>query len=133
MRRNFRRVVLPRFVAHYGAEGAVLEGSRPTDNDTLRRLTELLARAAKPKYIILFGSRARGDASEESDFDVMVVESEIVDRGGEMVRLGRLLRPLDVSVDLLVVSTERFEYWRDTPGNVYFEAASEGRILYEAA
>ncbi|MEI6667523.1 MAG: nucleotidyltransferase domain-containing protein [Acidobacteriota bacterium] len=111
----------------------MLEGSRPTDNDTLRRLTELLARAAKPKYIILFGSRARGDASEESDFDVMVVESEIVDRGGEMVRLGRLLRPLDVSVDLLVVSTERFEYWRDTPGNVYFEAASEGRILYEAA
>jgi len=50
-----------------------------------------------------------------------------------VVRLGRLLRPLDISVDLLVVSTDKFEYWRDTPGNVYFEAASEGRILYEAA
>jgi len=111
----------------------VLEGSRATDNETLRRLTELLARAAQPKYIILFGSRARGEASEDSDFDVMVVESKVANRGEEMVRLSRLLRSLDVSVDLLVVSTDKFEYWRDTPGNVYFEAASEGRMLYEAA
>jgi hypothetical protein len=50
-----------------------------------------------------------------------------------MVRLARLLRSLDIAVDLLVVSAEKFEYWRDTPGNVYFEAASEGRMLYEAA
>ena len=111
----------------------MLEGSRATDNEMLGRLTELLARAAKPKYIILFGSRSRGEASEDSDFGVMVVQSEIANRGAEMVRLGRLLRPLDISVDLLVVSTDKFEYWRDTPGNVYFEAASEGRILYEAA
>lgn len=111
----------------------MLEGSRATDDETLGRLTELLARAAKPKYIILFGSRSRGGASEDSDFDVMVVESDVSNRGAEMVRLGRLLRPLDISVDLLVVSTDKFEYWRDTPGNVYFEAASEGRILYEAA
>ena len=104
-----------------------------TENETLLRVTQLLARAAKPKYIILFGSQARGEASEDSDFDVMVVEAEIANRGQEMVRLGRLLRSFDIAVDLLVVSAEKFEYWRDTPGNVYFEAATDGRILYEAA
>jgi predicted nucleotidyltransferase len=123
----------PRFVANYEAESAVLEKVRVTENETLRRMTELLARAARPKYIILFGPRARGEGSEDSDFDIMVVEPEIADRGEEMVRLGRLLRSLDIAVDLLVVSAEKFEYWRDTPGNVYFEAASEGKILYEAA
>jgi hypothetical protein len=51
----------------------------------------------------------------------------------EMVRLNRLLRGLEVAVDLLVVSEEKFNHWRDTPGNVYFEASSEGRVLYEAA
>ena len=122
-----------RFVANYEAEGAVLEKARVIEDETLRRLTELLAWAAKPKYIILFGSQARGEGSEDSDFDVMVVEPEIANRGEEMVRLGRLLRSLDIAVDLLVVSAEKFEYWRDTPGNVYFEAASEGKILYEAA
>jgi len=50
-----------------------------------------------------------------------------------MVRLNRLLRAFDIPVDLLVVSAEKFNYWRDTPGNVYFEAATEGEILYEAA
>lgn len=104
-----------------------------TENEMLRQLTELLARVATPRYIILFGSQARGEASEESDFDVMVVEPEVADRGAEMVRLGRLLRSLPIAVDLLVVSAEKFEYWRDTPGNVYFEAATEGRLLYEGA
>jgi predicted nucleotidyltransferase len=122
-----------RLVANYEPEGAVLEEAPIAEDGALRRVTELLARAARPKYIILFGSQARGDASEDSDFDVMVVEPEIANRGEEMVRLGRLLRSLNVAVDLLVVSAEKFEYWRDTPGNVYFEAASEGRILYEAA
>ncbi len=63
----------------------------------------------------------------------MVVEEGPVDRFTEMVRLNRLLRPLDVGVDLLVVSEQKFQYWRDTPGNVYYEAAVDGRVLYEAA
>jgi len=63
----------------------------------------------------------------------MVVQEHLTNRFDEMVRLNRLVRSLDVSVDLLVVSAEKFEYWRETPGNVYFEAATEGRVLYEAA
>ena len=102
------------------------------DTRTIKRLTELLVQAAKPKLVILFGSRARGDCSEDSDLDVMVVEENVANRFDEMVRLNRLVRSLDVPVDLLVVSAEKFHYWRETPGNVYFEAATEGRVLYEA-
>jgi len=81
----------------------------------------------------MFGSQARGEAGEDSDLDIMVVEEGIADRAGEMVRLNRLLRSLGIPVDLLVVSAEKFHYWCDTPGNVYFEAATEGVVLYEAA
>ena len=95
-------------------------------------MTKLLIEAASPRRIILFGSQARGDASEDSDVDIMVVERDPSNRLAEMVRLNRVVRPLGIAVDLLVVSEEKFEYWRDTPGNVYFEAASEGRVLYEA-
>ena len=104
-----------------------------TYTETIKRLTELLVKAAKPNRIIMFGSQARGEAGEDSDFDVMVVEDVVSDRVGEMVRLNRLLRSLDIPVDLLVVSAEKFNYWCDTPGNVYFEAATEGEVLYEAA
>ena len=103
------------------------------NTETITRLTELLIEAAKPQRIIVFGSQARGEAGEDSDLDVMVVEEGVSDRAGEMVRLNRLLRSLDIPVDLLAVSAEKFNYWCDTPGNVYFEAATEGEVLYEAA
>ena len=106
----------------------------PTQNsETIQRLTGLLVEAARPERIIMFGSQARGEAGEDSDLDIMVVEEGIADRAGEMVRLNRLLRSLGIPVDLLVVSAEKFHYWCDTPGNVYFEAATEGVVLYEAA
>lgn len=41
-----------------------------------------------------------------------------------VVRLNRLIRSFDIAVDLLVVSDENFQYWRDTPGNIYYEAAT---------
>lgn len=103
------------------------------DTEAIKRLTELLVEAARPKRIIMFGSQARGEAGEDSDLDVMIVEEVVSDRAGEMVRLNRLLRSFDIPVDLLVVSQEKFHYWCDTPGNVYFEAATEGEVLYEAA
>jgi predicted nucleotidyltransferase len=102
-------------------------------SETVSQLTRLLVDAAQSKRIILFGSHARGDATEDSDIDVMVVEEALTDRLTEMVRLNRLLRAVNPPVDLLVVSEEKFRYWRDTPGNVYFEAYSEGKVLYEAA
>jgi predicted nucleotidyltransferase len=104
----------------------------PPETETLARLTRMLVEAARPKRIILFGSEARGEAAGDSDLDLLVVEESVPDRVAEMVRLNRLLRPLRLAVDLLVVSEEKFQYWRDTPGNVYYEAATEGQVLYEA-
>jgi predicted nucleotidyltransferase len=95
-------------------------------------MAALIVSAAHPKRIILFGSQARGDASPESDVDLMVIEDEPADRYQEMIRLRRLLRGFHVPIDLLVVSEDKYQYWRDTPGNVYHEAATEGVTLYEA-
>jgi len=105
----------------------------PAARQIVSNLTGVLVQAAHPKRIILFGSQARGDAAPHSDFDIMVVEEKPADRFAEMVRLNRLIRSFDIAVDLLVVSDERFQYWRETPGNVYYEAATEGQVLYQAA
>src|ERR1700679_1358455 len=94
----------------------------PAAKQIVAQMTGVLIQAAQPKRIILFGSQARGDADKDSDFDIMVVEEKPADRFAEMVRLNRLIRSFDIAVDLLVVSDEKFQYWRDTPGNVYYEA-----------
>lgn len=112
---------------------ALEPGDRMTDAADITKAAQILRETAEPTRIILFGSYARGEPRGDSDVDILVVEREVPDRVAEMVRLTRALRPLRLPIDLLVVSDDDFHYWSDTPGNVYFEALREGRILYEAA
>ncbi|MEK7329328.1 MAG: nucleotidyltransferase domain-containing protein [Candidatus Eisenbacteria bacterium] len=99
----------------------------------LQEAVALLKAAAQPTRIILFGSCARGCASEDSDVDLLVVEAHVADRAAEMVRLARVLSPLRLPVDILVVSEEAYGLWSAVPDTVYHEARENGRILYEAA
>lgn len=96
-----------------------------------KNLVQLLLKVSRPSKIILFGSAVSGTISRNSDLDILVVEKNVPNRLSETVRLRRALRPLRMSIDLLVVSQNTFDYWSDTPGTVYFEAASEGKVLYE--
>ncbi len=101
--------------------------------EKLREAVRRLVEAAHPRQIILFGSHARGDATPDSDVDLMLLQDEVKDPAAESVRLRRVLKGLIMAVDLLPVSRAEFDYWRDTPGNIFFEAATEGKVLYEAA
>jgi predicted nucleotidyltransferase len=100
---------------------------------TVQKAVELLRKAANPVKIILFGSYARGDVNEASDLDFLVIEKELKARRMEMVRLSDVLRPLRIPVDVLVASEKVFNEWADTPGTVLYEAAREGKVLYEKA
>jgi predicted nucleotidyltransferase len=100
--------------------------------DRLKSAVERLVAVAHPRLIILFGSRARGDADVFSDVDLLVVEATVSDRYEEMVRLSRSLRGLLLPVDLLVVSEQEFDRRSETPGTVEHAARREGRVLYAA-
>jgi predicted nucleotidyltransferase len=106
---------------------------RAVDDALLADLTRLLRESANPTRIILFGSHARGNPRPDSDMDVLVIVPHVDDRMAEMVRLSRVLSPLRLPVDLLVVSTDAFEYWCHTPGNIYSAALADGKVLYEQA
>ncbi len=99
------------------------------DEATIQQAVELLRQAAPSATIIVFGSCARGQSTEDSDLDVMVVEPTVTSRHEEMVRLSDALRPLRIPVDVLVASKETFEYWADTPNTIYHEVAREGRVF----
>jgi predicted nucleotidyltransferase len=90
----------------------------------------ILAGAASPARIILFGSYARGDAREDSDVDFLVIEPQVEDRAREMVRLRRLLSPLRIPAEILVFSQEDVARWGDQPGSVLYWALREGRIIH---
>ena len=100
------------------------------DEAKINQAVELLRQAAPGSTVIVFGSCARGQITEDSDLDVLVVEPTVTSRHEEMVRLGDVLRPLRIPVDVLVASKETFEYWADTPNTIYYEVAREGRVFH---
>ncbi|MBF0286121.1 MAG: nucleotidyltransferase domain-containing protein, partial [Magnetococcales bacterium] len=79
------------------------------NEQTIQKIGTLLADAAGPSRVILFGSHARGEAQEESDLDLLVVEPVVENRVREMTRLEQLLRPLRIPVDVLVCSIAEME------------------------
>jgi len=93
----------------------------------------LIAAAHHPLKLILFGSYARGDAREDSDLDLLLVEKEIPDPTGEYLLLREALGPLGVGVDLLVYAEDEFERRHDWCSTPVFWAVREGRVLYDAA
>ena len=97
---------------------------------TIHEAVATLIAAANPQQILLFGSYARGTANEDSDLDFMVVQSEVTDRAGEMVRLRRALRPLRISVDVLVVSSDELARYGREAGSVYWWALKVGRVMH---
>jgi len=101
--------------------------------ETIQEAVRRIVETAHPAKIILFGSQARGDGLIDSDLDLLVIEDGVKDTLGESGRLHRALRGLLIAADILVVDRVKFEYWQDTPGNVYYEATQDGRTLYEAA
>lgn len=83
--------------------------------------------------IILFGSRARGDAKPDSDFDLLVVVRGLVPADWEATVLGlyQVCRGLGVAVEPHAISEEEFDETRTIIGGLAYPAAKEGVVLYE--
>lgn len=99
------------------------------DETLIAECARRLATAAPGAQVILFGSHARGNAGPHSDVDFLVVEPEVADEAEESVRLHRTLRDLRVPADVIVVSRDYAERWRDVRGGLIHAALSTGRVV----
>jgi predicted nucleotidyltransferase len=71
--------------------------------EKVQTVVERLIEVARPKKIILFGSYVRGDATRDSDLDVLVVTSdEVESRRRESVRLRNSVGDINMPMDILV-------------------------------
>jgi predicted nucleotidyltransferase len=102
----------------------------------ITRLVDDIVKEVQPEAVYLFGSRARGDAREDSDYDLLVIEHEPFgkerSRYRELAKLWHLVLKHRLPVDVILYSEKEIEHWRQEPGHVVERALREGRALYAA-
>lgn len=97
----------------------------------IKEAVAILVREAQPERVILFGSYARGEATSDSDLDLLVIEKEVRHPQAEMARLRRALSPLRIPVDILITDIDHLSSsWADFPGAYLYDALRKGEVLY---
>lgn len=99
----------------------------------LRQAVDRIATRFDPEKIILFGSRARGQGGLDSDADLLVVMAVNGSKRQQAVRIDLALEGILIPIDLVVVTPEDVEKYRETMGTIICEAVREGKVLYERA
>ncbi len=87
----------------------------------------------KPERILLFGSRARGDATEWSDVDLLVVMPDGTDRRQTAIEMHIALGDLPAAKDIVVTTPDHIAQRGHVIGTVLRPALREGTVLYERA
>src|SRR6266571_3723572 len=94
-------------------------------HEIIRRIVEV----AQPEKIILFGSAARGEMGPHSDVDLLVIKAGAhrLDLAGQIYRN---LHGVGEAVDIIVVTPEDVEQYRNSHSLVIAPALKEGRVVY---
>lgn len=103
------------------------------ENDAaLRDLVQKIVARADPVAVYLFGSRARGDHDEDSDYDILIVVDDHRPIGGTQVDDAyELARGRRIPVDAFVTRESVFQAERGRVNTMSNEVVLEGHSLYE--
>jgi predicted nucleotidyltransferase len=104
----------------------------PWDGDVLAEVVRRIVRVAAPERIVLFGSAARGEAGSDRDLDLLVINPGRYHRGRLTDAIYRSLIGVGQAVDVVVVTPEDVDRYRDALGLVIAPALREGRVVYAA-
>ena len=110
----------------------MLTQSGPAINeDLVQDVIRRIVAAAHPEKIILFGSRARGDARLDSDLDILVIQEseEAGDRRDAALYLA--LAGLNAPVDVIAYTPAEVREWSAVPQAFITTAVREGKVVYE--
>jgi predicted nucleotidyltransferase len=99
----------------------------------LQEIVRRLIEAYRPERIYLFGSRARGQAGPDSDYDLLVIVADDAPSARRRSRLAyQALRGTGVAADVLVWPRSYFESRRQVKASLSAAVERDGLLLHVA-
>jgi uncharacterized protein len=100
----------------------------------LEEMVNVLVKAINPERVVLFGSRAKGEAREDSDLDLLIIEREPFgpNRSRRQVirHIRQMLSGFRVPKDILVYSLDEVSKWQHSLNHILAKCLREGKVLY---
>src|SRR5438132_13391426 len=105
----------------------------PFPESAIKKIVRRIVQRFHPDQIILFGSHARGDATADSDVDLLVVMPVKGSCREKAIEIGVALHDVVAAKDVIVVPPEEFAWRKLVVGTIEYPAAREGKVLYARA
>lgn len=99
-------------------------------DSALAEVVQRIVDVAQPERIILFGSMARRQTSEDSDIDLLVVKTGVHRRQLAQTIYQRLVG-VGVPVDVVVATPDDIARYGKADALILKSALQDGRLLYE--
>ena len=99
----------------------------------IQEMVRIIVDRFHPEKVILFGSYACGQPTEDSDVDLLVVRDTGEDHFARAVPIRLALLGFRCAFDILVRTPREFDQERRMYWTVINEAAEQGKLLYELA
>jgi predicted nucleotidyltransferase len=100
-------------------------------DDLLKAMVQRILSVGKPQKIVLFGSRAHGNAQPDSDYDLLVIEPSKLPRYKRATKYRRVLTGIGRAKDIVVWTPSEVAEWRNVPNAFITTILNEGIVLYE--
>ncbi|WCL50651.1 nucleotidyltransferase domain-containing protein [Leptospira sp. GIMC2001] len=101
-------------------------------NEELNKLKAQIVLLVKPLKIILFGSRAKGNFNQNSDFDILIVMPDGTNKRQTAQFLYQRIDNINISYDFVVVTEDTLQKYSKDHHLIYFHALRDGIELYAA-
>ena len=97
---------------------------------TLDEIVRRIVAFAAPEKIVMFGSAARGTMGPNSDLDLLIIKRGEYDKLRAMSDIRRAIGRVGLAIDVIVVTPEDVDRYRDVHCLVIKPALDEGKILH---
>jgi predicted nucleotidyltransferase len=96
------------------------------------KIIPIIVSLASPDQIILFGSYARGDNTDNSDIDLLIVKKGLKNgrRISGSIYMAFLENEIGIPVDLLTIDYDRYFELNNKTGYIYKTIKEEGKMIY---
>ena len=96
------------------------------------KIVPIIVSLASPDQIILFGSYARGDNTEKSDIDLLIVKKGLKNGFNiiDSIYMAFYENKIKVPVDLLTIDYNKYIELNNEIGYIYKTIKEQGKVLY---